>query len=257
MVNPGAFQGARKTFLMGKKEAYSQAVDNGYVAEAVAKIQRRYFKRFPIDLSDKVEPTPEELAAIDDDIINPKYEEPDEEKMTTEEYKLAMEKLDVRRTRVAFHKGVSQAWRSWRLLVTHMIYFIQQIKQWLDYQYMKNHNINSKDSGIHNPYRALLFKLTGKEPLCPQMKMACNVWRKTMQDMIEKKVKAMAASQSIAKSGLAALRDKIMRDMFSKLSEEEQRKWQFAAQQEANAAQTMWKEEIVLPPSTVAEDRQR
>ena len=53
---------------MGEKEAYSQAVDEGYIAECTAKIQRRFFKRFPIDLPDEVEPTPEELASCNGDV---------------------------------------------------------------------------------------------------------------------------------------------------------------------------------------------
>ncbi|KAF8869052.1 hypothetical protein CPB84DRAFT_1856813 [Gymnopilus junonius] len=143
MVNPGAFQGAWKAFLMGEKEFYSQAVDDGFVAEAVAKIQLRYFKRFPIDLPEEEDPSPEDLAAVDDDAIEPDYQEPDPEKMTSKEYEEAMEKLGSRQRKIAFRRG--------------------QIKCWLAYQYMKDHDINSKASGAHNPYRALLFKLTGKE----------------------------------------------------------------------------------------------
>ena len=112
MVNPGAFQGARKAFLLGEKEAYSQAVDEGYVPEAVAKIQRRYFKRFPVDLPDNVEPSEEQLAAVDDDEIEPEFPEPDAEKLSAQEYEAAMTALDERRKKILFKKGVSEDHRA-------------------------------------------------------------------------------------------------------------------------------------------------
>ncbi|KAF8885406.1 hypothetical protein CPB84DRAFT_1750199 [Gymnopilus junonius] len=179
MVNPGAFQGAWKAFLMGEKEFYSQAVDDGFVAEAVAKIQLRYFKRFPIDLPEEEDPSPEDLAAVDDDAIEPDYQEPDPEKMTSKEYEEAMEKLGSRQRKIAFHRG--------------------QIKCWLAYQ----------------------------------ARTPCNVWRKTQCAEIEKQVKIVAAEKSIRKSGLAALRDKIVKEMYGQLPEEERRKWRFTTEQES------------------------
>ncbi|KAF8876893.1 hypothetical protein CPB84DRAFT_1852837 [Gymnopilus junonius] len=237
MVNPRAFQGARKIFLTGEKEAYSQAVDEGFVPEAVVKIQHRYFKRFPIDLPDEVDPTPEELAAVDDEAIDPEYPEPDPEKMTGAEYEAAMEELSKRQRKIAFWKG--------------------QIKRWLAYQYTKDHDVDSKANGANDPYRALLYKLTGKEFVRPRVKTPCNVWRKTQRGAIEEKTKALAAELSVGKKGLAALRDKIAREMFSQLPEEERRKWRSTAEQESNAAQKMWEQEVTSPASTASEDRQR
>ena len=116
MVNPGAFQGARKAFLMGEKEAYSQAVDDGYIAEAVGKIQRRFFKRFPVELADDFEPTAEDLAKVDNDEIDMDHAEPDREKLSEREYEAAVKALEERQKRVAFKKGVSilipKFWRS-------------------------------------------------------------------------------------------------------------------------------------------------
>ena len=67
MVNPGAFQGSRKAFLLSQKADYRDGVVGGYAADALAKIQRKYFKRYPIDLPDLKEPSAEWLAAVDDD----------------------------------------------------------------------------------------------------------------------------------------------------------------------------------------------
>ncbi|KAF8875013.1 hypothetical protein CPB84DRAFT_1752823 [Gymnopilus junonius] len=209
MVNPGAFRGARKVFLMGEKDTYSQAVEDGYVVEAVSKIQCRYFKRFPIDLPEEEDPTPEQLAAIDDDEIEPDFQEPDAEKMTMEEYVAEMEKLGSRQRKIAFKRG--------------------QIKRWLAYQHMKDHDVDSKANGAHNPYGALLYKLTGKEFVRPRAKTACNVWRKTQRAEIEAKVKALAAEKSIGKS----------------------------AEQESGVAQKAWEEEVSNPASKAPQDHQR
>ncbi|KAF9548608.1 hypothetical protein CPC08DRAFT_593621, partial [Agrocybe pediades] len=74
MVNPGAFQGSRREFLLSQKPYYSNAVVEGYAADAIAVIQRRYFKRYPIDLPHEEEPSPETLAIVDDDA--PEHEQP-------------------------------------------------------------------------------------------------------------------------------------------------------------------------------------
>ncbi|KDR75957.1 hypothetical protein GALMADRAFT_140529 [Galerina marginata CBS 339.88] len=103
---------------------------------------RRYFKRFPVDLPDEQEPTAEYLAAVDDDAIDPDYEEPDAEKLSPAEYREAMAKLGVRQKTLEFRRA--------------------QIKCWLAYQHMKDHDLNPTETGAHNLYRPLLFKLTGK-----------------------------------------------------------------------------------------------
>ena len=122
---------------------------------------------------------------------------------------------------------------------------------------MKDHDIDLKNNGAHNPYRALLFKLTGQQFARPRAKTACNVWRKSQREAIEKEAKAMAASSNIPASGLAALRDKVARKMFLALPEEDRRRWQCAAIQESERALKSWDEEVKRPPSTKPEDRQR
>ena len=107
MVNPGAFRGSRKEFLMGEKAAYSAAMAGGYGADALALIQRRYFKRYPVDLPHHEEPTAEHLAAVDDDAPEPEPEEPNPENMTKEECEAATKELDRRQTILKFRKAVS------------------------------------------------------------------------------------------------------------------------------------------------------
>lgn len=107
MVNPGAFRGVRKDFLMSEKAAYAAGVEGGYAKDAVANIQRRYFKRFPLDLPHDEDPKPEYLATVDDDGPDNEPEEPDEKSMSPEEYTEAVKKLDERRKLLSFRKAVS------------------------------------------------------------------------------------------------------------------------------------------------------
>lgn len=67
MVNPGSFTGLRRQFLDSQSDIYAAAVKEKHVADTVADIQRRYFKRFPLTLSHSEEPTKEFLDSVDDD----------------------------------------------------------------------------------------------------------------------------------------------------------------------------------------------
>lgn len=109
MVNPGAFQGSRKEFLLSQKAAYSAGVVGGYAADALAVIQHMYFKRYPIDLPHNQEPAPEELESIDYDTPDIEKPEPNEAELGPEEYGAAMLTLEARRKAVAFRKAVSCA----------------------------------------------------------------------------------------------------------------------------------------------------
>ena len=107
MVNPGSFQGARKDFLLGEKVAYKAAVTGGYARDALATIQRRFFKCFPIGLPLTVDPSAEELAAIDDDTPDDEEEDPEEKNMTPEEFVVARQAFQERRRLFLFRKAAS------------------------------------------------------------------------------------------------------------------------------------------------------
>ena len=109
MVNPGAFVGSRFEFLKGEKQAYADAVAQGYVRDALATISRRYFKRYPIDLPHGEEPTEEYLVSVDDDAVCPEDLPLDQNDMAEDAY--LAEKC--RREKVAelvdYRQGVSFA----------------------------------------------------------------------------------------------------------------------------------------------------
>ncbi|KAF8200837.1 hypothetical protein BJ912DRAFT_843931 [Pholiota molesta] len=213
MVNPGAFQGSRKDFLASQKTAYNAGVVGGYAADALAQIQRVFFKRYPIDLPYDQEPDAEVLATIDYEAPDVEQEEPDEVQMGPEEYADAMSALEERRSTIAFRKA--------------------QIKRWLAYQHMKDHDMDPKESGAHNPYRVLLHKLTGRTIQCPRLRTPVN------------------------KGGFAALRDKVAKELYAALDDEEKEEWKKQAQEEHKASVAAWKRNTDGSFSTDPADRQR
>ena len=122
---------------------------------------------------------------------------------------------------------------------------------------MKDQDLNSKESGASNPYHALLFQLTGKEMGRPRRKTAVNVWRKTQRAAIEARVKTHAASSGATRDKLAALRDKLAREMFSSLTDTEQEHWKSQANTESETALAAWKRNMESEPSTDPVDRQQ
>ena len=107
MVHPGAFKGLRKDFLLGEKAYFSAAMEGGSAKDALAIIQRRFFKRFPLSLPQDTELPPEHLAAVDDDKPDEEPEGPDKQVMTAEEYNAALKDLEDRQKLLQFRRGVS------------------------------------------------------------------------------------------------------------------------------------------------------
>ncbi|PPQ76893.1 hypothetical protein CVT26_000663 [Gymnopilus dilepis] len=236
MVNPGAFRGSRKDFLISQKAEYAEAVIGGYVADALANIQRRYFKRYPPELPHDEEPTPEHLAAVDDDGPDPEMEEPDAEKMSPEDYQQALKALEQRSETIRYRKA--------------------QIKRWQAYQYMKDNDVDVMEPSAENPFSALVQQLSGKEAQRPRKKTPVNVWRKTQRHNIEARVKNLAEAQGIPKDRWAALRDKVARQMFSELPAATQDKWKVQAGEESKAAFDEYERSVSSNPSTDPQDRQ-
>lgn len=94
MVNPRAFQGSHKDFLLSQKATYSAGIAGGYAADALAIIQQQYFKWYPIDLPHDQEPDAEALASVDYDAPDIEQEEPDEAQLGPKEYAATMSALE-------------------------------------------------------------------------------------------------------------------------------------------------------------------
>ena len=252
MVNPGTFRGTRKVFLKGELVPYAAAVEGGFAADGVALITRRYFKHYPVDLPLDMEPSPEHLAAVDDDAIDPDEPPMDHTELSLDEY---IELGIVRGERVAlivYCQAVS--------IVVH--YLIpkpfslvpQQIRRWLSYHYSRMRDIDPRETGEHSPYRALLFKLTGKGYKLPRLKPPYYLWRTGHRDRINELAKL---DPTMSKKTAASIRDRIARDLFSDLPSNEQAEWcEMAAGQYAED-KSKYHEGMHGPPSTRPEDRQQ
>lgn len=59
MVNPGSLLGSQFEFFRAQNRLYTAAVISNTKEECISDIQRRYFKRYPIDLEHNVEPASE------------------------------------------------------------------------------------------------------------------------------------------------------------------------------------------------------
>ncbi|PPR05634.1 hypothetical protein CVT24_002862 [Panaeolus cyanescens] len=238
MGNPGAFRGSRKEFLMSQKPLYEAGVQGGHVLDALASIQRMYFNRYPVDLPHDEEPSAEHLAAVDDDVPSTEPDELDEAQYSADEWKEIVEAKRVREELIVYRKA--------------------QLKRWFAYQYMKDHDLSSKESGAQNPFTILLAQLTKTNTQRPRAKPAVNVWRRTTRKQIEEEVNAQATRLNVSKSrGLAALRERIVKEWYKKLPQEEQQEWERLAKEEHAAALEDWERELKAGPSTQPVDIQR
>ncbi|CAA7268132.1 unnamed protein product [Cyclocybe aegerita] len=196
---------------------YAAGVDGGYAADALANIQRRYFKQYPVSLPHDEEPSEAHLAAVDDDAPDEDLPAPNEETLGAEEYTTAVRQMEEQTKTIISRKA--------------------RIKHWLAYQYMKDHDIDPKESRAHNPYVVLLQQLT------------CSI--------IEEEVKQCAIQEGTTRKNLAALWESVARMMFEKLDQEEKDQWAAQAKEEHELAKAKHKEDLEARPSTLPADRQR
>lgn len=106
MVNPGSFTGRRKDFLDSQQEIYAAAAAGGHVADIVADIQRRYFKRFPITLSHTQEPSQESLDAVDDHAPDPELSQPQVDGLSPEAAARAVRVYELQKAELKMRKDV-------------------------------------------------------------------------------------------------------------------------------------------------------
>lgn len=110
-----AFPGLRGEFLAGEMDDYAEAVEAGTLPDALASIQRRFFKRFPLTLGENEEPSPEWLSQVDNNTADPEIVVPDEDSMTPEEHTAAMAKHNELMSKIEKKKDVRSLHPSDRL----------------------------------------------------------------------------------------------------------------------------------------------
>jgi hypothetical protein len=100
MPNPGGFAGSRLKFLEDEFPAYTKAVTSNREGDFVLDLLRRFFKRYPMELADNIEPTEEMLASVNDEEPDEEPEPPNEETMAEEEYAEMLQKFNERRDEI-------------------------------------------------------------------------------------------------------------------------------------------------------------
>ena len=122
---------------------------------------------------------------------------------------------------------------------------------------MKDHDIDPNESGARNPYRILLHQLTGSSLQRPRQRPAFNLWRKAHTADIEKEVGRRVQEGGSNPKKKAPLREKVVKELFTALPDDEQQEGERIAAEEHKEAVAKFELESKSPPSTKPEDRQR
>ncbi len=72
--------------MLGERELYAKAVADGRAKDQLMDVVRRYFKRYPVSLVNNIEPSPEDLANIDDAAPDKEMPAPNENSLSAKEY---------------------------------------------------------------------------------------------------------------------------------------------------------------------------
>jgi hypothetical protein len=123
---------------------------------------------------------------------------------------------------------------------------------------MKDHDLDPKDSGLSNPYRVLLHRLTGTSSQRPRMRSALNTWRRTQAPVIEAEVRRLVLLEGvISRPEVFTLRERVAKKLFSLLGEDERKEWGVHAKEEHDVAIETWKNETQADPSEEPAARQK
>ncbi|EDR06994.1 uncharacterized protein LACBIDRAFT_328415 [Laccaria bicolor S238N-H82] len=240
MLNPGGFAGSRLKFLEGELPAYTKAVVNNREDNFILDLWRRYFKRYPVDLADNVEPTEETLASVNDNEPDEELEPPKKETMTEEEYTNQLLKFN--QTKEAIKKKK------------------QKIKRWLAYRQKKVPDLGKvKDSlpDTDDPAIIMLARLTGASISKPRLPIAYNVWGHVNKQKINDAYTNTHIYKPLPKNLQAAECTRINKALFNALPLDKRKKYIKMAKKEGDEKLNEWKNKLSAPLSTDPEDRQR
>lgn len=119
---------------------------------------------------------------------------------------------------------------------------------------MRDHanDVNHPD----NPFRLLLDQLNNRSSPRPRVPIPWNIWRKDSKAIIEKEARRRADEQGVPLKNLAPVREKVVREMYDALSQEQKDRWEKRAKSEHAKAVKKWEAESKSLPSTAPRDRQ-
>ncbi|KAH7904749.1 hypothetical protein BJ138DRAFT_1018673 [Hygrophoropsis aurantiaca] len=246
MVNPGAFHGSRKDFLLAEKQGYAEAIKHNYAGDFLSNLNRRYLKRYPISLPHDHEPSAEHLASVNDNDADPE-DSGDEYSSSNEVTKLIDQRKKVLPIRILI-----------TLTFFSHLFVLQQIRRWMAYQYRKDQDISAKESGEEDPFAILLHQLTGVGVKKPRKKAGFHYYSKdyyytTIKAAFDERV----TRDSVPKNEWPKLRSSITRSLFNNMDPDVQRMYNEKALSEHKAAVEKWETQLKSGPSQKPEDQQR
>ncbi|KAL0566042.1 calcium channel protein [Marasmius crinis-equi] len=247
-----AFTGARLEFLQSELDKYSGAVTSRKVQVFLEDLFDRYFRCFPESKPHNVDPSPEEMAAVDDDSDDDPHPAPERQPgQTAQQFEEEMEK--------------------YRELQDQILKRMDQIIRWLRY--------HSKN-GLLEAHVLYLNKLAGiKSDKPPRRSTAYNLWYKYQDNFLDAAIdeayrelksvferkRAEAEGGEVRGDGgkvikgparVAVCQD-IVKSEFEKMSKKEQEDWLTKAEEDHQKRLEKWALPKELHFSTDPEDKQR
>jgi hypothetical protein len=122
---------------------------------------------------------------------------------------------------------------------------------------MKDNSAPDSESGTSNSFHLLLSQLSGLSSKTPRQITAVNAWRKGHRKDIEAEASRRAKELGDSRKTLVSLREKVAKEFFANLSQEEKTSWANRAKDEHHEAVEKWKRESTVSPSTDPADRQK
>jgi len=121
--------------------------------------------------------------------------------------------------------------------------------------YMKDKDLDPKESGAINPYRVLLHRLTGVGLVKGRHRTPIEVWRKVAAN--REAIAAAAKDRGANKNTGVTIRGQVAKEMFDSLSEETRDEYAAIAEQENKEMDEGWEQNVKSPLSTTPADRQK
>ena len=122
---------------------------------------------------------------------------------------------------------------------------------------MKDHDLDSRNSGAQSSLRLLLNKLTHGKAGRPRLKTASNIWRRDHRDEIEAETKRRADKAQTPKNKVASLRESVSSELFARANSAEKARCKAIAEQEHKIALAEWQASMDGKFSVKPVDRQR
>ena len=134
---------------------------------------------------------------------------------------------------------------------------MQQIKHRLAYQFRKSQDLPTSESGVDNPLKVLLFKITGVGIAKPRRKMASSYFSKHNYDTLIKPAVDAECAMETNKKLCVRIRARHISEMYDALDNADKQQYIEESFEQHNLAVEQWKNARTGPVSQDPADRQR